>query len=273
MCAHPASSPATRTTEWGWQGTRPARLRAPTTPLTFARRCSSRSGQTGVWLPSRRAANWARRSRGATSRPAAASGSAASRSPVREPPGPGRTTWTRSPPCPVRGEPGPEPGQVRAGPARRVRSLVSAVSPVIERQAHPPVLRRGSSDTWSVCPGRSALVTRVRTDATGSVRCRPRTTRGSEPAVVRTAMARTPTGPRWPDHSPTRETNESSPGVSPAPSGCGLEPNGIGRPNPMVGLLRVHAEEEDKTCPRDRVGVRGCWRGDGRRATSSDCRL
>ena len=57
-------------------------------------------------------------------------------------------------------------------------------------------------------------------------------------------MTRIPTGPHWPGHSPTRETNESSPGVSPVPSECGLEPNGDDRPNPMVGFLRVYAEEE-----------------------------
>ena len=59
-------------------------------------------------------------------------------------------------------------------------------------------------------------------------------------------MTRSPMGPHWPGHSPTRETNESSPGVSPVPSECGLEPKGDDRPNPMVGFLRVHAEEEVK---------------------------
>ena len=59
-------------------------------------------------------------------------------------------------------------------------------------------------------------------------------------------MTRIPTGPHWPGHSPTRETNESSSGVSPVPSECGLEPNGDDRPNPMVGFLRVYAEEEVK---------------------------
>ncbi len=34
-------------------------------------------------------------------------------------------------------------------------------------------------------------------------------------------MTRSPTGPRWPGHSPTRETDESCPGVSPVPSECG----------------------------------------------------
>jgi len=32
--------------------------------------------------------------------------------------------------------------------------------------------------------------------------------------------------------------------VSPVPSECELEPNGDDRPNPMVGFLRVYAEEE-----------------------------
>jgi hypothetical protein len=59
-------------------------------------------------------------------------------------------------------------------------------------------------------------------------------------------MTRIPTGPHWPGHSPTRETNESSPGVSPVPSECGLEPNGDDRPNPMAGFLRVYPEEEVK---------------------------
>jgi hypothetical protein len=64
--------------------------------------------------------------------------------------------------------------------------------------------------------------------------------KGGEPAVVRTAMTRTPMGPHWPGHSPTRETNESSPGVSPVPSECGLEPKGV----PMVGFHVVYAVEE-----------------------------
>jgi hypothetical protein len=84
----------------------------------------------------------------------------------------------------------------------------------------------------------------MRTVATESVRGRPRTTRGGEPAVVRTAMTRTPMGPHWPGHSPTRETNESSSGVSPVPSECGLEPKGVGCPNPMVGFHVVHGVEE-----------------------------
>ena len=67
-------------------------------------------------------------------------------------------------------------------------------------------------------------------------------------------MTRTPMGPHWPGHSPTRETNESSPGVSPVPSECGLEPKDIDRPNPMVGFLRVYAEEEVNRAFADTVG-------------------
>ena len=51
-------------------------------------------------------------------------------------------------------------------------------------------------------------------------------------------------GPHWPGHSPTRETNESSPGVSPVPSECGLELNGVDRPNPMVGFHVLQGVEE-----------------------------
>jgi hypothetical protein len=65
-------------------------------------------------------------------------------------------------------------------------------------------------------------------------------------------MTRIPTGPHWPGHSPPRETNESSPGVSPVPSECGLEPNGDDRPNPMVGFLRVYPEEEVNPCEPER---------------------
>jgi len=82
------------------------------------------------------------------------------------------------------------------------------------------------------------------TGATDLVRRRSRTTRDGEPAVVHTAMTRSPMGPHWPGHSPTRETNESSSGMLPVPSECGLEPKGVDRPNPMVGFLRVYAEEE-----------------------------
>ena len=57
-------------------------------------------------------------------------------------------------------------------------------------------------------------------------------------------MTRSPMGPRWPGHSLERETNESSPGVSPVPSECGLEPKGDDRPNPVVGFLPLQAEEE-----------------------------
>ena len=68
--------------------------------------------------------------------------------------------------------------------------------------------------------------------------------KGWRTTVVRTAMTRTPMGPHWPGHSPTRETNESSPGVSPVPSECGLEPKGIDRPNPMVGFHVLQGVEE-----------------------------
>jgi hypothetical protein len=51
-------------------------------------------------------------------------------------------------------------------------------------------------------------------------------------------------GASVPGHSPPRETTESSSGVSPVPSECGLEPKGISCLNPMVGFLRVHAREE-----------------------------
>jgi len=57
-------------------------------------------------------------------------------------------------------------------------------------------------------------------------------------------MTWNPMGPHWPGHSPTRETNESSPGVSPVPSECGLEPKGGDRPNPMVGFHVLQGVEE-----------------------------
>ena len=60
-------------------------------------------------------------------------------------------------------------------------------------------------------------------------------------------MTRIPTGPHWPGHNPTRERNESSPGVPPVPSECGLEPKGDDRPNPMIGFPRLQAGEEVKT--------------------------
>ena len=115
---------------------------------------------------------------------------------------------------------------------------------VIEITSAYPRLQAGVKRTLGPFVGGFMLVAPVGTDATDSVRCRPRTTRGGEPAVVRTAMTRSPMGPHWPGHSPTRETNESSPGVSPVPSECGLEPKGDDRPNPMVGFLRLKAEEE-----------------------------
>ena len=59
-------------------------------------------------------------------------------------------------------------------------------------------------------------------------------------------MTWSPMGPHWPGHSPTRETNESSPGVSPVPSECGLEPEDCDSPNPMVGFPRLQAREEVK---------------------------
>ena len=60
-------------------------------------------------------------------------------------------------------------------------------------------------------------------------------------------MTRIPMGPHWPGHSPPRETNESSPGVSPVPSECGLGPKGDRRPNPMVGFHALQGVEEVKT--------------------------
>ena len=107
-----------------------------------------------------------------------------------------------------------------------------------------PVFRRGSSDSRPVCPNSLNPVARDIGTATTAVRCRPRTTGGGESAVVPTAMTWLSMGPHWPGHSPTRETNESSPGVSPVPSECGLEPKGGDRPNLMVGFPRLQAREE-----------------------------
>ena len=50
-----------------------------------------------------------------------------------------------------------------------------------------------------------------------------------------------------PGHAP----NESSPGVSPVPSECGLEPKGWDRPNPMVGFPRLQAREDVTFWGRD----------------------
>ena len=115
---------------------------------------------------------------------------------------------------------------------------------MIEITSAYPRLQAGVKRILGPFVGGFMIVAPVDTDATDSVRWRPRTTRGGEPAVVRTAMTRSPMGPHWPGHSPPRETNESSPGVSPVPSECGLEPKGDDRPNPMVGFLRLRAEEE-----------------------------
>ena len=55
-----------------------------------------------------------------------------------------------------------------------------------DTSAHPP-FRRGSSDSRPVRPGGLRTVVPVDTDAMTAVRCRPRTTRGGEPAVVPTS--------------------------------------------------------------------------------------
>jgi hypothetical protein len=87
-------------------------------------------------------------------------------------------------------------------------------------------------------------VTRGITSATDSVRCRPRTTRGGDPAVGRTAMTWSPMGPHWPGHSPPRKTTERFSGVSPGPAECGVDPKGDDRLNPMSGVPRLQAREE-----------------------------
>jgi hypothetical protein len=43
---------------------------------------------------------------------------------------------------------------------------------------------------------------------------------------------------------PDEGENESSLGVSPTRSECGLEPKGIDRPNPTVGFFRLQADEQ-----------------------------
>jgi hypothetical protein len=53
-------------------------------------------------------------------------------------------------------------------------------------------------------------------------------------------------GPHWPGHGPMRETNQSSPGVSPGPAECGVDPKGDDRLNPMGGVPRLQAREEIK---------------------------
>jgi hypothetical protein len=53
-------------------------------------------------------------------------------------------------------------------------------------------------------------------------------------------------GPHWPGHSPPRKTTERSPGVSPGPAECGVEPKSDDRLNPMGGVPRLQAEEKVK---------------------------
>ena len=112
---------------------------------------------------------------------------------------------------------------------------------LIEITSAYPRLQAGVKQTLGPFVGGLIVVAPVDTGATDSVRCRPHMITGGDPVVVRTAMTWSPTGTYSPGHSPTRETNKSSPGVSPVPSECGLE--GGDRPNPMVGFLRVYAEE------------------------------
>ena len=100
--------------------------------------------------------------------------------------------------------------------------------------------------TLDLFVGGLVLAPLVNIGATDSVRCRPRTTRGGDPALVRAAMTRSPMGPRWLDHNPTRETNESSPGVPLVLHECGLEPKSDDRPNPVAGFPRLQAAEEVK---------------------------
>jgi len=57
-------------------------------------------------------------------------------------------------------------------------------------------------------------------------------------------MTRIPMGPHWPGHSPTRETNESSPGVSPVPSESGLKSDACDSPYPMVRFHVLQGVEE-----------------------------
>jgi hypothetical protein len=84
----------------------------------------------------------------------------------------------------------------------------------------------------------------VHTGATESVRGRPRTTRGGDPAVGRTAMTRTPMGPHWPGHSPRRETKREFPRCVAGSLHVRVGTDGRDRPNPVDGFLRVDAEEE-----------------------------
>ena len=79
--------------------------------------------------------------------------------------------------------------------ARTASTDVSGrVGSMIERQAHTSVFRRRSSDTQFGCHRTGIAVPPVGTTVTDSVRCRPRTTRGGEPAVVPTAMTSNPIG-------------------------------------------------------------------------------
>ena len=68
------------------------------------------------------------------------------------------------------------------------------------------------------------------TGVTDSGRRRPRTTGGGESTVVRTAMTRSPMGPRWPGYGPTRETGCACEGVRETQGRfecpeCGLDDN------------------------------------------------
>jgi len=133
---------------------------------------------------------------------------------------------------------------VGCGPESPAIDESSLGKDVIQTASGYPRLQAGGKRTLGPFVDGFMSVAPVHTDATTAVRCRPRTTRGGELAMIPTAMTWLSMGPHWPGHSPTRETNESSPGVSPVPSECGLEPTGDDRPNPMVGFHVLQAVEE-----------------------------
>jgi hypothetical protein len=147
-------------------------------------------------------------------------------------------------------------------------ALVGDPAVLIEIPSASPRIQAGVERTLGRFVGGFMAVPPVRTDATDSVRGRPRIIRGGEPAVVPTAMTRNPMGPHWPGHSPPRETTESSPGIKREQCSRGLVGNAV-RFRDVAGSLRVRGgtdgrrppESDGRIPPRSRGGGgQAIWR-------------
>lgn len=106
------------------------------------------------------------------------------------------------------------------------------------------MFKQGLKRTLGPSVDSSMFLVPAEVDATDSVRCYPRTTRGREPAVGRTALTLSPIRPRCPGHPPPR-------GPSSVPPVCRRGPPSAGWTLARLAWRQSDGRRPPRSCERE----------------------